>query len=239
MVSSGKGVLYLVWYNTSSCLSLSYNNVSTWYVRVVLVPWIFCGLHLGVSCIYLVSYEHWYNSRLCLDLYLVYVLCRVSCILYLLSCILYLVSCILYLVSFILYLVSCILCLVSCVLYLVSCILSLVSCVLYIVSCTCQVRCRSGGLYLVSMAVVLCCTGSFFCCVNCYNAYLVLGTTFHTRFLRTVGYLQWTVISHCCLHIKPFFLPNDISSTPSVLPDSFQVTIKTNLLAELKHQAPN
>ena len=24
----------------------------------------------------------------------------------------------------------------------------------------------------------------------------------------------------CCLHIKPFFLPNDISSTPSVLPDS-------------------
>ena len=25
--------------------------------------------------------------------------------------------------------------------------------------------------------------------------------------------------SCCCLHIKPFFLPNDISSTPSVLPD--------------------
>ena len=25
----------------------------------------------------------------------------------------------------------------------------------------------------------------------------------------------------CCLHIKPFFLPNDISSTPSVRPDSF------------------
>ena len=24
----------------------------------------------------------------------------------------------------------------------------------------------------------------------------------------------------CCLHIKRFFLPNDISSTPSVLPDS-------------------
>ena len=24
----------------------------------------------------------------------------------------------------------------------------------------------------------------------------------------------------CCLHITPFFLPNDISSTPSVLPDS-------------------
>ena len=24
----------------------------------------------------------------------------------------------------------------------------------------------------------------------------------------------------CCLHIKPFFLPSDISSTPSVLPDS-------------------
>ena len=24
----------------------------------------------------------------------------------------------------------------------------------------------------------------------------------------------------CCLHMKPFFLPNDISSTPSVLPDS-------------------
>ena len=26
--------------------------------------------------------------------------------------------------------------------------------------------------------------------------------------------------SYCCLHIKPLFLPNDISSTPSVLPDS-------------------
>ena len=112
------------------------------------------------------------------------------CVVYLVSCIFCLVSCILCLVSCILCLLSCILCLVSCVLYLVSCILSLVSCVLYIVSCTCQVRCRSGGLYLVSMAVVLCCTGSFFCCVNCYNAYLVLGTTFHTRFLRTVGYLQ-------------------------------------------------
>ena len=24
----------------------------------------------------------------------------------------------------------------------------------------------------------------------------------------------------CCLHIKPFFLPNDITSTPSVITDS-------------------
>ena len=30
----------------------------------------------------------------------------------------------------------------------------------------------------------------------------------------------WCCCCCCCLHIQPFFLPNDISSTPSVLPDS-------------------
>ena len=31
---------------------------------------------------------------------------------------------------------------------------------------------------------------------------------------------NWTWTRCCCRHIKPFFLPNDISSTPGVLPDS-------------------
>ena len=33
----------------------------------------------------------------------------------------------------------------------------------------------------------------------------------------------------CCLHIKPLFLPNDISSTPSVLPDSYPRDIQIML----------
>ena len=40
----------------------------------------------------------------------------------------------------------------------------------------------------------------------------------HTR--RTNDRPHVVVGCCCCLHIKPFFLPNDIGSTPSVRPDS-------------------
>ena len=50
-----------------------------------------------------------------------------------------------------------------------------------------------------------------------YTLYLVL------RVYDTLAYESQNLsilMAVCCLHIKPFFLPNDISSTPSVRPDS-------------------
>ena len=46
----------------------------------------------------------------------------------------------------------------------------------------------------------------------------------------------------CCLHIKTFFLPNDISSTPSVLPDSSSSTDTDSVVTDSeteKNQALN
>ena len=72
---------------------------------------------------------------------------------------------------------------------------------------------------------------------NMDNTYLVrntwfLGRTqirmicFHNiesnsiRFIKNELFRFQSCCCCCCLHIQPFFLPNDISSTPSVLPDS-------------------
>ena len=43
-----------------------------------------------------------------------------------------------------------------------------------------------------------------------------------TTAVRGLYFYREKISAPCCwcLHIKPFFLPNDLSSTPSVLPDS-------------------